>query len=79
MIVPIESYIGLPAERKFKPETNMDFMPSPYYCVSVTKYEGRKWICYKDPIPYRFFVNSKSAVISYAVTWEKILLTLKRR
>ena len=54
-------------------------MPSPYYCVSVTKYEGRKWICYKDPIPYRFFVNSKSAVISYAVTWEKILLTLKRR
>jgi len=45
----------LPAERKFKLETNMDFMQSPYYCISVTKYEGRKWICYKDPVPYRFF------------------------
>jgi hypothetical protein len=28
----------------------MDFMPSPYYFVTMTKYEGRKWICYKDPV-----------------------------
>jgi hypothetical protein len=46
------SYVGLPAGRKFKPETNMDFMPSPYYFVSVTKYEERKWICYKEPVEY---------------------------